>query len=175
MKMFSSLFQVSPSHSSILLQERNYNSTKVQRIKTSNIVAIWLGILLLLVHLNVIMVLESKRSRVDEEDEEVGSGGFENHGEEEKEENGDNEGAKTKSNQTPLWKYVSRSEGGKWGGTTKFTCLHCKNTYPSSYTHARKHLCGKMSWDGNKQIRIITCGSVSQHQRAKFSVLKIDW
>ena len=77
MKMFSSLFQVSHSHSSILLQARNYNYTKVQRIKTSIIVAMWFGILLMLVPFNVIMVLESRRRRVDEEDGEVGSGGFE--------------------------------------------------------------------------------------------------
>ena len=71
--------------------------------------AIWLGILLMLVPFFVIMVLESRRRRVDhdEDDEEVGSVGLETHGEEylgeEEEESGD-EGTKTKTNQTPLWK-----------------------------------------------------------------------
>lgn len=137
--------------------------------------AIWLGILLMLVHFFVIMVLESRR-RVDhdEEDEEVGSGGLENPGEEEylgeeEAESGDDEGTKMKVDQTPLWKYVSRLEGGKIGGTTKFTFLHCKNTYTGSYTYARKHLCGKMPWDGNKQVGIKTCVSVSTQQRAKYT------
>ena len=137
MKMFSSLFPIPiPSF--------------YCRLKTSNIMAIWLGILLLLVPFFVIMVLESRR-RVDhdEEDEEVGYSGFDENlgdedylGEEEEESEAD-EGTKTKQDQTPLWKYVSRPEVGKGGGTTKFTCLHCKNTYTSSYTYAKRHFCGK--------------------------------
>ena len=35
---------------------------------------------------------------------------------------------------TPLWKYVARLGGGRGGGTTKFTCLHCNKTYTGSYT-----------------------------------------
>ena len=115
MKMFSSLFPI-PIPPFFC------------RLKTSNIMAIWLGILLLLVPFFVIMVLESRRKRVvqDEEDEEVGYSGYDENpveeeylGEEE-EESGDDEGTKTKPDQTTLWKYVSRPEAGKGGGTTKF-------------------------------------------------------
>lgn len=142
------------------------------RQKTSNIMAIWLGILLLLVPFFVIMMLENRR-RVDhdEEDEEVGFIGFdENLGEEylgEEEEGSGDVGTKTKPNQIPLWKYVSRPGGEKGGGTTKFTCLHCKNTYTSPYTRAKRHLCGKRPWDGDKQIGIKACVIVSATQRAK--------
>jgi len=118
--------------------------------------AIWLGILLMLVPFYHYYGV-----------------GFENPGEEEhlgeeEEESGDGDGSKTKANQTPLWKYVSSPEARKWGGTTKFTCLHCKNTYTGSYIRARKHLCGKMPWDGDKQVGIKTCVSVTTQQRAKY-------
>lgn len=69
--------------------------------------------------------------------------------------------AKPKVDQTPLRKYVSRLSGGKGGGTTNFTCPHCKIHYTSSYTQVIKNLCGKMAWDGNKQIGTKTRGSVS--------------
>ena len=114
--------------------------------------AIWLGILLMLVPFFVIMVLESRRVDHDEEDE-VGFSWFdENPGEEEylgeeEEESGDNEGTKTKPDQTPLWKYVSRPEVEKGGGTTKFTCLHCKNTYTQVHTLVPKGTSvGKGQW-----------------------------
>lgn len=70
------------------------------------------------------------------------SGGIGNSGEEEEKDNesGDDDGKKTKVDQTPLWKYVTTLERGKGGGTTKFTCPQCKITYTGSYTHAIKHL-----------------------------------
>ena len=136
--------------------------------------AIWLGILLILVPFFVIMVLESRR-RVDhdEDDEEVSSGGMAIPGEEEylgeeEEESGD-KGTKTKATQTPLWKYVTRPEARKGGGTTKFTFLHCKSNYTGSYTCVRKHLCGTMPWDEDKLIGIKTCVSVTAQQRAKYN------
>lgn len=89
-------------------------------------------------------------------------------GEEELEENEHESAQKTKQDQTPLWKYVNRSEAGKGGGTTKFHCPHCNNNYISSYTRARKHLCGKRTWDGDKQIGIKTSTGVLVADRAKY-------
>jgi len=116
------------------------------------------------------MVLNSKKRRV--EHEEVCYSGFdENQGEEylgEEEESEHDSTQKTKQDQTPLWKYVTRLEGGKGGGTAKFNCPHCNNSYIGSYTCARRHLCGKRPWDGHKQIGIKTCASVSVVDRAKY-------
>jgi hypothetical protein len=36
------------------------------------------------------------------------------------------DGNKSKESSPPLWKYVTNLEGGKGGGTTKFTCPPCK-------------------------------------------------
>ena len=79
------------------------------------------------------MVLGNQR-RNEEDDEEVGSGTY--RGEEEEEEKDEHEGGgkKTKGDQTPLWKYVTRLGGGIGGGTTKFVCPHCNTTYTGSYT-----------------------------------------
>ena len=132
---------------------------------------IFLGIFFFLVPFLVIMVLESRKRRVENEegDEEGGQSGFdENTGEEELEESEHDSAQKTKQDQTPLWKYVNRPEAGKGGGTTKFHCPHCNNNYTGSYTHARKHLCGKRPWDGNKQLAIKTCTGVSAVERAKY-------
>ena len=109
----------------------------------------------------------------EEGDEEVGYSGFdENPGEEylgeELEESEHDSTQKTKQDLTPLWKYVTRPEVGKGGGTTKFHCPHCNNKYTGSYTCARRHLCGKRPWDGDKQIGIITCASVPAVDRAKY-------
>ena len=132
--------------------------------------AIFLGIFLFLVPFMVIMVLESRKRKGQNEegDEEAGESGFdENPGEEELEE-GEHDSQKTKQDQTPLWKYVNRPEARKGGGTTKYHCPHCNNNYTGSYTRARKHLCGKMPWDGDKQIGIKTCTGVSAAGRAKY-------
>jgi len=120
------------------------------------------------------MVLDSRR-RVDhaeEEDEQVDYSGFDENPREEylgeEEETEHDEAPKTKQNQTPLWKYVSRPEGGKGGGTTKFACPHCNKTYTGSYTRARMHLFGKRPWDEDKPIGIKTCVSVSTTDRTKY-------
>ena len=132
--------------------------------------AIFIGIFLFLVPFMVIMVLESRKRRgqTEEQDEEGGESQMgENPGEEELEE-GEHDSQKTKQDQTPLWKYVNRPEAGKGGGTTKFHCPHCNNDYSGSYTRARKHLCGKRPWDGDKQIGIKTCATMSIADRAKY-------
>ena len=69
----------------------------------------------------MMIVLGSRRS--DEDDEEVGSGGGypgeEEYQEEEKEDNGSEDvGKKSRVDQIPLWKYVTRLGGGKGVGTT---------------------------------------------------------
>ena len=78
------------------------------------------------------------------------------------------DGKKTKENPTPLWTYVTRLGGGRWGGTTKFTCPHCGVTYTFSYTCVRKHLCGVMPWDENKTIGVKNCKHVPSNDRAKY-------
>ena len=111
--------------------------------------AIWLGVFFLLVPFFVIMVLESRRKRPIREEECA----------EEEGESGEHEATETPTkhdqSQTPLWKYVQRQEGGKGGGTTKFLFPHCNNEYIGSYTRARRHLCGKMPGDGEKNLGII--------------------
>ena len=129
--------------------------------------AIFLGIFLFLVPLMVIMVLESRKQRGQNEEGDEEAGGSEmgeNPGEEELEE-GEQGTQKTKQDQTPLWKYVNKPEAGKGGGTTKFHCPHCNTNYIGSYTRARRHLCGKRPWDGDKQIGIKTCPAAD---RAKY-------
>ncbi len=141
-------------------------------LQTSNTMdlTIFLGIFLFLVPLMVIMVVESRKRRgqTGEGDEEAGGSEMgENPGEEELEE-GEQSTQKTKQDQTPLWKYVQRAETGRGGGTTKFHCPHCNTDYTGSYTRARRHLCGKRPWDGEKQIGIKTCAAVSTADRAKY-------
>lgn len=72
-----------------------------------------------------------------------------------------------KNNLTPLWKHVARLEGGLAGGTTKFTCPHCKITYTSPYTCVRKHLCRLLSSDETKNIGITTYTKVQKEYRKK--------
>jgi len=122
------------------------------------------------------MVLEGRKRRVEHEegDEEMGYSGFDENpgeeylGEEELEEGEHDSSQKTKQDQTPLWKYATRLEAGKGGGTTKFNCSHCNNDYTGSYAHARKYLCGKRPWDGDKRIGIKSCAGVSAAERAKY-------
>ena len=91
-----------------------------------------------------IMVLESRKRRGqnEERDEEAGESGFDENPTKEELGEGEHDSHKTKQDQTPLWKYVNRSERGKGGGTTKFHCPHCNNDYIGSYTRTRmrKHL-----------------------------------
>eukprot|EP00253_Pinus_taeda_P036712 PITA_36712 len=104
----------------------------------------------------------------------VGYSGFDENpgeeylGEEELEESEHDSAQKTKQDLTPLWKYVIRHEARKGGGTTKFHCPHCNNNYTGSYTRARKHLCGKRPWNGDKQTGIKTCTGVSAVKRTKY-------
>eukprot|EP00253_Pinus_taeda_P025012 PITA_25012 len=116
------------------------------------------------------MVLESRKRRgqTKEGDEEAGESRIDENPDEEALEEGEHDPQKTKQDQTPLWKYVNRVETGRGGGTTKFHCPHCNNDYTCSYTRARRHLCGKRSWDGDKQIGIKTCPVVSAANRAKY-------
>ena len=98
-----------------------------------------------LVPLFIMMLLIGNWRRKDEEDEEVGSGTYQGEvGEEQENDSGDGARKKTKDNQTPLWKYVTKLGGGRGDGTTKFTCPHCRITYKSSYTCVKKNLCGVM-------------------------------
>ena len=78
----------------------------------------------------------------------MGSGTY--HGEEEEEEE-EEEGEeaeenrkKTKEDPTPLWKYVTRQEGTRGGGTKKFVFPHCKKDihrfiYPCEKTSMWEH------------------------------------
>ena len=124
----------------------------------------------MLVPFFVIMVVESSRRKrqIREEDEEEGYGGSEENPEEEEdyaeEEVGSGEpeniDSPTTQDQYPLWKYVQKMGGGKGGGTIKFICPHCNKQYHGSYIRARRHLCGKMPGDGEKNIGIKICTSV---------------
>ena len=88
-------------------------------------------------------------------------------GEEEDEEEDENEGdggdgKKTKEDQTPLWKNVTKLGGGKGGGTTKVVCPHCNITYTGSYPRVRKHISSVMPWDGNKTIGVKLVGNANK-------------
>ena len=120
---------------------------------------------ILLVPFVVLMVVVGNRRRNDGEDEEVGSRRY--HGEEEEEEEEDDRNPKkAKEELTPLWKYVTKTQGGKGGGTCKFTCHHCNITYTGSYTRVRRHLCGSMPSDEKKSGGVCICKKVLPTQRA---------
>jgi hypothetical protein len=59
-----------------------------------------------------------------------------------------------KNSSTPLWKFVTKLEGGKRGGaSTNVLCKHDYHQgkpYTGSYTHVRRHLCGVLESDDNK-------------------------
>ena len=117
------------------------------------------------------MVVESRKRRgpeTEEVDEEAGGSQMGENPSEEEVEEGEHDPQKTKQDQTPLWKYVHRAETGRGGGTTKFHCPHCNTDYTGSYTRARRHLCWKRPWDGEKQIGIKTCTAVSVAESAKY-------
>jgi hypothetical protein len=75
---------------------------------------------------------------------------------------------KAKEKYTPLWKYVTRLNGGKGGGTTKFICYHCHTEYTGSYSRVKKHLCGTMYWDEGKNVGIRACVKVDPEDRLKY-------
>jgi hypothetical protein len=57
----------------------------------------------------------------------------------------DNEVDSGKASLTPLWRYVTKLEKSRGGGTTKFLCPHgCRpgKPYSGSYARVRRHLCG---------------------------------
>jgi hypothetical protein len=126
----------------------------------------------------VLMVLAGNRHQREEEDsghshddpEYEDGEGFE---EDEEGEEG-NEGGKAAS--TPLWKFVTKVEEGKGGGTVKFFCPHdCHNGKPfaGSYTRVRRHLCGVMDSDDRKgAIGITIFPKVSKEERQKY--IKIE-
>ena len=119
---------------------------------------LWLVPILLMM-----VVVGSRFCGGNDEDEEIGRRTY--HGEEEEEIESD-EGPKKDT--IPLWKYVTRLRGGRGGGTTKFTCLHCNKTYTGSYTHVRKCLCGIMPCDQGQAIEIKTCDKVLGKERNKY-------
>ena len=72
----------------------------------------------------MMVVVGSRFGGGNDEEEEMGSGTY--HGEdEEKEKEIESDEGKKQKDTTPLWKYITRLGGGRGGGTTKFTCLHC--------------------------------------------------
>jgi len=69
----------------------------------------------------------------------------------------------------PLWKFVTKLEAGRGGGTIKFLCprdCHQGKPYTGSYTHVRRHLCGIMESNDNKgSLGINVCLNISKEQR----------
>jgi hypothetical protein len=101
----------------------------------------------------VLMVLTGSRTRHQSEEENEDEGGFEDEGVFEEDEES-NEGGK--ASLTPLWKFVTKVDVGRGGGTIKFLCPHdCheEKPYVGSYTRVRRHLCGIMESDDNKETK----------------------
>ena len=88
----------------------------------------------------------------------------------------DNEGGKTSF--TPLWKFVTKLEGGKGVEPLKFLCKHdCHQGKPhtSSYTHVRRHFCGVLESDENKgAIGISIFPKISMEERQKYIKIEED-
>jgi hypothetical protein len=117
----------------------------------------------------VLMVLSgTRRHRKGEENEESNEGGFQDEGGFEEDEE-INEGGKASLTVTPLWKFVTKLDVGRGGGTAKFLCPHdCHEgkPYAGSYTRVRRHLCGVMESDDNKgSLGINVCPNISKEQR----------
>jgi hypothetical protein len=76
----------------------------------------------------------------------------------------------------PLWKFVTKVEEGKGGGSITFLCPHdCHDgkPYTSSYKRLRRHLCGVMESDDNKGSTGITIfPNISKEQRQKYIKIK---
>jgi hypothetical protein len=114
------------------------------------------------------MVLSGTKHQREEENED--EGGFEDEeGFEEDEESNEEDNEGGKASLTPLWKFVTKLEGGRGGGTIKFLCPHdCHQgkPYNGSYTRVRRHRCGIMESDDNKgSLGINVCPNVSKEQR----------
>jgi len=76
-----------------------------------------------------------------------------------------------KASLTPLWRFLTKLEGGKGGGSTKFLChqdYHQGEPYTYLYTHVRKHLCGVMESVVNKRGIVISIyPKISEEERQK--------
>jgi hypothetical protein len=123
----------------------------------------------------IMMAVGGSCRNTHDSDEEIEVDGTYQGEEEGMEGNGDNENdsdgqdpQKSKDRYTPLWKYVTKLNGGKGGGTGKFICHHCHKDYTSSYTRVRNHLCGPMYWDEGKNIGIKACVSIDSKDRLKY-------
>jgi hypothetical protein len=115
----------------------------------------------------VLMVLSgTRRHQREEENEESNEGGFQDEGGFQEDEES-NEGGK--ASLTPLWKFVTKLDVGRGGGTAKFLCPHdCHEgkPYTGSYTRVRRHLCGVMESNDNKgSLGINVCPNISKEQR----------
>jgi hypothetical protein len=121
----------------------------------------------------VLMVLFGNR-RVNEEDDSGHSHSDPDYPMNEGEggEGDDNEVDSGKAALTPLWRYVTKLEEGRGGGTTKFLCPHgCRpgKPYSGSYTRVRRHLCGILNNDDNRgSIGISICPRITQEQRENY-------
>jgi hypothetical protein len=111
----------------------------------------------------VLMVLFGSR-HVNEEYDSGHSHSDPNYPMNEGEEGGegdDNEVDSGKASLTPLWRYATKLEEGRGGGTTKFLSPHgCRSRkpYSGSYTRVRRHLCGVLDSDDNRgSIGIAIC------------------
>jgi hypothetical protein len=126
----------------------------------------------------VLMVLFGSR-HVNEEDDSGHSHSDPDYPMNEGEEGGegdDNEVDSGKASLTPLWRYVTKLEEGRGGGTTKFLCPHgCRpgKPYSGSYTRVRRHLCGVLDNDDNRgSIGIAICPKITQEERENY--IKIE-
>jgi hypothetical protein len=95
---------------------------------------------------------------------------------EEGSEGDDNEVDSGKASLTPLWRYVTKLEEGRGGGTTKILCphgCHPRKPYSGSYTHVRRHLCGVLDSDDNRgSIGIAIFPKITQEERENY--IKIE-
>jgi hypothetical protein len=111
----------------------------------------------------LMVLLGTRRHQREEENEESNEGGLQDEGGFEEDEES-NEGGKTSL--TPLWKFVTKLDVGRGGGTAKFLCPHdCHEgkPYAGSYTCVRRHLCGVMENDDIKgSLGINVCPNISK-------------
>jgi hypothetical protein len=127
----------------------------------------------------VLMVLNFGNRHVNEEDDSGHSHSDPDYPMNEGEEGGegdDNEVDSGKASLTLLWRYVTKLEEGRGGGTIKFLCPHgCHpgKPYSGSYTRVRRHLCGVLNNDDNRgSIGIAICPKITQEQRENY--IKIE-
>lgn len=112
----------------------------------------------------------------EREEEDSGHSDPSDEDEEGEGDEGEDDNESSKTSLTPLWNYVTKLEGGKGGGTTKFLCRHdCHQgkPYTSSHTRVRRHLCGVMESDDNKgSLGVSVCPRVSQEERQKYITIE---